>query len=71
MLPFVDDESDDVGTFISQGLGPQRYSHTSDQAIRNSLDKTWWSPREQAKMYALGISRFGPAVSLFDVRSSW
>jgi hypothetical protein len=40
MLPFVDDESNDVGTFISRGLGNQSYSHTSDQAIRNSLDKT-------------------------------
>jgi hypothetical protein len=54
MLPFVDDKSDDVGTFISQGLGHQSYSPTSDQAIRNALEKTW-SPRERAKMYALGM----------------
>jgi hypothetical protein len=53
MLPFVDDKSEDVGTYISQGLGHQSYSPTSDQALRNALEKTW-SPRERAKMYALG-----------------
>jgi hypothetical protein len=53
LLPFVDDKSDNVGTFVSQGLGHQSYSPMSDQAIRNALEKTW-SPRERAKMYALG-----------------
>jgi hypothetical protein len=37
MLAYVDDESDDVATFVIQGLGHQSYSTTSDQAIRNGL----------------------------------
>jgi hypothetical protein len=34
MPAYVDDESDDVSTFVIQGLGHQSYSTTSDQAIR-------------------------------------
>jgi hypothetical protein len=41
MLPFVDDKSDDVGTFTSQGVGHQSYSPTSDHGLRNALGKTW------------------------------
>jgi hypothetical protein len=37
VLPFADDKSDDVGTSISQGLGHQSYSPTSDQALRDAL----------------------------------
>jgi hypothetical protein len=55
MLPFVDDKSDDVGTFISQWLGHQSYSPASDQALRSDLEKTC-SPRQRAKIYTLGTS---------------
>jgi hypothetical protein len=41
--------------FVIQGLGHGSYSTTSDQAIRNGLGKIW-PRREQAKMYALGMS---------------
>jgi transcriptional regulator with XRE-family HTH domain len=55
MLGLVDDKSDDVATVVIQGLGHLSYSPTSDQAVRNALGKEW-SPRERAKMYALGMS---------------
>jgi len=55
MLNFIEDKSDDVATYVVQGLGHLSYSPTSDQAVRNSLEKSW-SPRERAKMYALGMS---------------
>jgi hypothetical protein len=55
ILAFIHDKSDDVATFVIQGLGHQSNSTTSDQAIRNGLGK-FWSPRERAKMYALSMS---------------
>jgi transcriptional regulator with XRE-family HTH domain len=55
MLGFVDDPSDEVATPMTQGLGHLGLNPMSDQAIRNSLGKEW-SPRERAKMYALGMS---------------
>lgn len=55
MLGFVDDPSDDVALPISQALGHITLNAMSDQAIRNSMSKQW-SPRERAKMYALGMS---------------
>ncbi|CAN5417261.1 hypothetical protein BH10ACT10_BH10ACT10_01690 [soil metagenome] len=55
MLAFVEDGSDEVATPLTQGLGHLGFSPMSDQAIRNSLGKEW-SPRERAKMYALGMS---------------
>jgi hypothetical protein len=48
MLAFIDDKSDDVATFVLEGLGHQSYSTTSDQAIRNARDKTW-SPRASGR----------------------
>jgi len=54
MLPFVNYKSDDVGTYISKGLGHQRYMPTSGHAIRNALGKS--CPREHAKLCALGMS---------------
>jgi hypothetical protein len=55
MLPFVDHKSDDLGTFISQGVGHESYSPASDQALLNAIEKTC-SPLERARMYALGMS---------------
>ena len=55
MLTFVDDESDDVATPMIQGIGHLTLNPMSDQALRNTLGKEW-SPRERAKMYALGMS---------------
>ena len=63
MLTFVDDASDDVATPLTQGLGHLGFSPMSDQAIRNSLGKEW-SPRERAKMYALGMSGSPGLVAL-------
>jgi hypothetical protein len=40
---------------MTQGIGHQSLNPMSDQAIRNSLGREW-SPRERAKMYALGMS---------------
>lgn len=61
MLGFVDDPSDDVGAPIVQGVGHMSFTAFSDQVIRSSL-KEKWSPRERAKMYALGMSG-SPALS--------
>ena len=69
MLPFVDDKSDDVSTFISQALGHQSYSPASDQALRNALEKTW-SPRERAKMCALGLSGSPGLVAIHKARDA-
>jgi transcriptional regulator with XRE-family HTH domain len=55
MLSFVDDPSDDVAAPMTHGIGHLTYNALSDQAIRNTLGKEW-SPRERAKMYALGMS---------------
>ncbi|HET7532264.1 MAG TPA: hypothetical protein VFJ83_03880 [Nocardioidaceae bacterium] len=55
MLGLVDDSSDHVGTVIAQGIGHMTFTAFSDQVIRASL-KDEWSPRERAKMYALGMS---------------
>ena len=55
MLTFVEDDSDEVATPMTQGIGHLSLNAMSDQAIRNSLGKEW-SPRERAKMYALGMS---------------
>jgi hypothetical protein len=62
MLPFVHDKSDHVGTYISRGLGHQSYSLMSYPALGNALERTW-SPRERAKMYALGMSGLTGAPS--------
>jgi transcriptional regulator with XRE-family HTH domain len=55
LLTFIDDKSDDVANVVLQSIGHLSFSPTSDQAVRNSLGRTW-SPRERAKMYALGMS---------------
>jgi hypothetical protein len=53
-----------------QRLGHQSYSPTSDQALRNALGKTW-SPRERAKMYALGMSGSPLAISKAKDAPAW
>jgi hypothetical protein len=55
MLGLVDDPVDDVASAVAQALGHTSLNAMSDQALRNSLGRTW-SPRERAKMYALGMS---------------
>jgi hypothetical protein len=55
MLRFVDDPNDHVGTVIVQAVGHMSFTAFSDQVIRASLGEEW-SPRERAKMYALGMS---------------
>ena len=42
-------------TPMVQGIGHLSLDPMSDQAVRNTLGKEW-SPRERAKMYALGMS---------------
>lgn len=69
MLPFADDPSDDVAAPMVQGIGHQTFSAMSDQAIRNSLGRDW-SPRERAKMYALGMSGSPGLLSLTKSTSS-
>jgi hypothetical protein len=55
MLRFVEDDNDLVGTVVVQGVGHMTFTEFSDQVIRSSLREEW-SPRERAKMYALGRS---------------
>lgn len=55
MLRFLNDPNDDVAVPITQALGHLTFTEFSDQAVRSSLGQTW-SPRERAKMYALGMS---------------
>lgn len=55
MLGFVDDPNDDVGTYVAQGIGHMTFSAFSDQILRSSL-RDAWSPRERAKLYALGMT---------------
>jgi hypothetical protein len=68
MLAFVDDKSDDVAPFVLQ-LGHRSYSTISDQAISNGLGKTC-SPRERAKMYALGISGSPGLLAIANVKDA-
>jgi hypothetical protein len=55
MLRFVEDDNDLVGTVVVQGVGHMTFTEFSDQVIRSSLREEW-SPRERAKMYALGMT---------------
>jgi hypothetical protein len=55
MLGFVDHPVEDLAASIAQGLGHLTYTPLSDQALRSSLGAEW-SPRERAKMYALGMT---------------
>lgn len=54
-LRFVEDPHDSVGRALTQAVGHMTFTDFSDQVIRASL-KEQWSPRERAKMYALGMS---------------
>ncbi len=55
ILAFVDDPSDQVAVPMAQAIGHLSLNAMSDQALRNSVGRDW-SPRERAKMYALGMS---------------
>jgi hypothetical protein len=69
MLGFVDDPSDDVGAPIVQGVGHMNFTAFSDQVIRSAL-KEEWSPRERAKMYALGMSGSPGLASIANARNA-
>ncbi len=55
MLRFIDDPVNEVAVPIAQGIGHLTFTEYSDQALRSSLGQTW-SPKERAKIYALGMS---------------
>lgn len=55
MLRVLDDPDDAVAGPVVQGIGHLRFADFSDQAVRATLQRDW-SPRERAKMYALGMS---------------
>ncbi|MGH3368477.1 MAG: hypothetical protein ACRDPR_00600, partial [Nocardioidaceae bacterium] len=55
MLRFVDDADDHVSAALVQGIGHMGFTEFSDQAIRSGLQQAW-SPRERAKLYALGMT---------------
>ncbi|MFZ5847276.1 MAG: hypothetical protein ACOYX5_07850 [Actinomycetota bacterium] len=55
MVGFLDDANDEVGTFVAQAIGHMTFTSFSDQVLRSSLQDEW-SPRERAKMYALGMT---------------
>lgn len=69
MLAFVEDPSDDVSAPIVQGVGHMTFTAFSDQVIRSSL-KEEWTPRERAKMYALGMSGSPGLESIAKARTS-
>lgn len=54
-LRFLDDPDAEVGTSLAQAIGHLTFTALSDQVVRASLREEW-SPRERAKMYALGMS---------------
>ena len=55
LLRFVEDPLDEVGVVVLQALGHMVFGDVSDQVIRSSL-RDVWSPRERAKLYALGMT---------------
>jgi hypothetical protein len=67
MLRFIEDPDDQVGAVIAQAIGHMTFTDLSDQVIRAAL-KDEWSPRERAKMYALGMTG-SPALETI-IRSS-
>ena len=67
MLGLVDDPSDEVAAPIVQGIGHLPFTALADQVIRSSLRERW-SPRERAKMYALGMSGSPALDSLVRAR---
>jgi transcriptional regulator with XRE-family HTH domain len=69
MLGFVEDRSEEVAAPIVQGVGHLSFATLSDQAIRSSLNDEW-SPRERAKMYALGMSASPVLESLAHARNA-
>jgi hypothetical protein len=62
MLPFVDDKSDDVDTFISQGLGHQSYSLRSCVPQRPREDMV--SARKGEDVRAGAVRLAGPPCDL-------
>ena len=68
MLPLVDDPVESVAIPVIQGLGHLSFSLSSDQQVRAAL-LPQWSPRERAKLYALGmtgVTGAGPAGPVGD-----
>ena len=55
LVDLLDDEAEHVAVPAAHALGHLPLNVVSDQALRNSLARDW-SNREQAKMYALGMS---------------
>jgi transcriptional regulator with XRE-family HTH domain len=62
LVDFLDDQAEAVAVPAAHAVGHLRLNVVSDQALRNSLSRDW-SNREQAKMYALGMSG-SPVLSL-------
>ncbi|HEX6877422.1 MAG TPA: hypothetical protein VF165_17330 [Nocardioidaceae bacterium] len=59
-LRFLEDRSEYVARVLTQAVGRMTFTDFSDQVVRASLREEW-SPRERAKMYALGMSG-SPAI---------
>jgi hypothetical protein len=55
LMAFLDDPADGVAIPAAHSLGHVSLNVMSDHALRNSLGRNW-SYREQAKLYALGMS---------------
>ena len=55
MLALVDDPVVAVAVPITEGLGHLSFDPTSDDVLRSALGSVW-SPREQARLFALGMS---------------
>lgn len=62
LVDLLDDQADEVAIPAAHAIGHLRLNVVSDQALRNSLAREW-SNRQQAKMYALGMSG-SPVLSL-------
>jgi hypothetical protein len=55
LMDFLDDAADGVAVPVAHTLGHLSRNVMSDHALRNALGRQW-SDREQARMYALGMS---------------
>ena len=68
LVDLLDDPADEVAVPAAQAVGHLRFNVVSDQALRNSLAREW-SNRQQAKMYALGMSG-SPVLGLLAASSN-
>jgi hypothetical protein len=68
LVDLLDDPADEVAIQAAHAIGHLRLNVVSDQALRNSLARDW-SPRQQARMYALGMSG-SPVLGLLAASSN-